>query len=156
VYLQKSAKRLESWFVGYTRAIPTETKGVTTNFGSKVLDRTGRAQALLVPVECIEAQATFTGRPTALEGLIRQLFVYIQYRYCTSSHHGPLTERSWKGDSWPWTFCPGIRPVGIGETWRRAIAKCILMVAGSEAKETCGIDQLKLVWNRGLKAGFTP
>jgi hypothetical protein len=34
-----------------------------------------------------------------------------------------------------------IRPIGIGETWRRAIAKCILHVAGSEA-EACGIDQL--------------
>jgi hypothetical protein len=32
--------------------------------------------------------------------------------------------------------CPGIRPIGIGVTWRRAIAKCILHVWGSkEAQE---------------------
>jgi hypothetical protein len=37
---------------------------------------------------------------------------------------------------------PGIRPIGIGETWRRAIAKSVLHVAGKGAKEACGIDQL--------------
>jgi hypothetical protein len=36
---------------------------------------------------------------------------------------------------------PGVRPVGVGETWRRATAK-ILLVAGAEAKEACGIDQI--------------
>jgi hypothetical protein len=46
--------------------------------------------------------------------------------------------------------CPGIRPIGIGETWRRAIAKCILKVAGKDAKETCGIDQLCA----GLESGI--
>jgi hypothetical protein len=45
---------------------------------------------------------------------------------------------------------PGIRPIGIGETWRRAIAKCILRVAGGEAKEACGIDQLCA----GLESGI--
>ena len=29
---------------------------------------------------------------------------------------------------------PGIRPVGVGETWRRLIAMCLLKVAGPEAK----------------------
>lgn len=29
--------------------------------------------------------------------------------------------------------CPGVRPIGIGETWRRAMAKCVLRVAGKEA-----------------------
>jgi hypothetical protein len=38
--------------------------------------------------------------------------------------------------------CPGIRPVGIGETWRCALTKVLVLLAGSEAIETCGIDQL--------------
>ena len=33
--------------------------------------------------------------------------------------------------------CPGIRPVGIGETWRRLLAKCLLRVTGKEAKAAC-------------------
>lgn len=36
----------------------------------------------------------------------------------------------------------GVRPIGIGETWRRLFAKIVLLVAGYEAKEVCGIDQL--------------
>jgi hypothetical protein len=46
--------------------------------------------------------------------------------------------------------CPGVRPLGVGESWRRAIAKMLLLVAGSEAKEACGIDQLCA----GLEAGI--
>ena len=34
----------------------------------------------------------------------------------------------------------GIRPVRIGETWRRCFAKCILVVARPEAKEACGTE----------------
>ena len=37
---------------------------------------------------------------------------------------------------------PGIRPVGVGETWRRLMAKCLLKVAGPEAKTACGTTQL--------------
>ena len=37
---------------------------------------------------------------------------------------------------------PGIRPVGVGETWRRLMAKCLLRVAGPEAKAACGTTQL--------------
>ena len=37
---------------------------------------------------------------------------------------------------------PGIIPVGIGETWRRLLAKCLLRVSGQEAKTACGTDQL--------------
>ena len=37
---------------------------------------------------------------------------------------------------------PGIRPVGVGETWCRLMAKCLLMVAGPVAKSACGTTQL--------------
>jgi hypothetical protein len=46
--------------------------------------------------------------------------------------------------------CPGVRPIGIGETWRRLAAKATLQVAGSDAKELCGIHQLCA----GLEAGI--
>ena len=46
--------------------------------------------------------------------------------------------------------CPGVRPVGIGEIWRRLFAKCVLKVAGTEAKEACGSAQLCA----GLEAGI--
>ena len=44
----------------------------------------------------------------------------------------------------------GIRPVGVGETWRRLMAKCLLKVAGPEAKAACGTTQLA----GGLEAGI--
>ena len=44
--------------------------------------------------------------------------------------------------------CPGVRPVGIGEIWRRLFSKCVLKEAGAEATEACGSDQLCA----GLKA----
>ena len=40
--------------------------------------------------------------------------------------------------------------MGIGEIWRRLLAKCVLKVAGTEAKEECGSDQLCA----GLEAGI--
>ena len=45
---------------------------------------------------------------------------------------------------------PGIRPVGIGETWRRLLAKCLLRVSGQEANTACGTDQLV----GGMEAGI--
>ena len=36
----------------------------------------------------------------------------------------------------------GIIPVGIGETWQRLLAKCLLLVSGQEAKAACGTEQL--------------
>ena len=36
----------------------------------------------------------------------------------------------------------GIGPVGVGETWRRLMVKCLLKVSGPEAKATCGTTQL--------------
>ena len=37
---------------------------------------------------------------------------------------------------------PGIRPVGVGETWQRLMAKCLLRVTGPEAMDACGTIQL--------------
>ena len=45
---------------------------------------------------------------------------------------------------------PGIRPVGVGETWRRLMAKCLLKVAGPEPKAAYGTTQLA----GGLEAGI--
>ena len=38
--------------------------------------------------------------------------------------------------------CPGFRPVGVGETWRRILATCVLVVTGAEAKEAFDTEQL--------------
>ena len=45
---------------------------------------------------------------------------------------------------------PGIRLVGVGETWRRLMTKCLLRVAGPEAKAACGTTQLA----GGVEAGI--
>jgi len=34
-----------------------------------------------------------------------------------------------------------VRPVGIGEVWRGLFAKCVIAVAGGEAKDICGAGQ---------------
>ena len=43
---------------------------------------------------------------------------------------------------------PVVRPVGVGETWRRLFDKCVLRVTGPEATSVCQDDQLCA----GLKA----
>ena len=45
---------------------------------------------------------------------------------------------------------PGVRPVGIGETLRQALAKLVMRAAGDQAKTVCG----KLQLCAGLKAGI--
>ena len=45
---------------------------------------------------------------------------------------------------------PGIRPVGISETWRRLLAKCLLRVTVKEAKAACGTEELAA----GVEAGI--
>ena len=37
---------------------------------------------------------------------------------------------------------PGIRPIGVEDTWHRLMAKCLLKVARPEAKTPCGTTQL--------------
>uniref|UniRef100_A0A7S3DM41 Uncharacterized protein n=1 Tax=Entomoneis paludosa TaxID=265537 RepID=A0A7S3DM41_9STRA len=46
--------------------------------------------------------------------------------------------------------CPGVRPVGIGESFRRLMAKCIVLVAGHSATIACGSSNLCA----GLSAGI--
>ena len=46
--------------------------------------------------------------------------------------------------------CPGVRPLGIGEIFRRTIAKCVLKVCGEDTKAACGSTQLCA----GLEAGI--
>ena len=38
--------------------------------------------------------------------------------------------------------CPGVRPVGVRETWRRMLENFVLVVMGTENKEACGTDHL--------------
>ena len=45
---------------------------------------------------------------------------------------------------------PDIRPVGVGETWRRMFAKILLKVTGPESTMACQDDQLC----DGIKAGI--
>ena len=44
---------------------------------------------------------------------------------------------------------PGVRPIGIGDIFRRFIAKLVLVDAGPYATDVCGSDQLAA----GLKSG---
>ena len=50
--------------------------------------------------------------------------------------------------------CPVVRSVGVGETWRRILAKCVLAVIGLEAKEACGTEQLCRELESGIKGGI--
>ena len=70
----------------------------------------------------------------------------------------------WLGNGWPpWAAYrvlmsgrlialdnqPVIRPVGVGETWWRMMEKCLLRMAGSEAKAACGTTKIA----GGVEAG---
>jgi hypothetical protein len=50
--------------------------------------------------------------------------------------------------------CPGVCPVGVGKTWGCATAKILLLVAGAEAKEDWGIDQLCAGLEAGIEGGI--
>ena len=50
--------------------------------------------------------------------------------------------------------CPGIRPVGIGETWRRLLAKCLLKMTGQEAKAACRTEQLAEGVEEGIEGAI--
>ena len=49
---------------------------------------------------------------------------------------------------------PGIRPVRIGKTWRRLMAKCLLQVTGQEAKDACGTEQVAGSVEAGIEGGI--
>ena len=45
---------------------------------------------------------------------------------------------------------PEVRTVGVGETWRRLMAKCLIWGTGKDGKAACGKEQLA----GGLEAGI--
>ena len=45
---------------------------------------------------------------------------------------------------------PGVRPVGIGETLRRSLAKLVMRAAGDQAKTACGNLQLCTCLEAGI------
>ena len=48
---------------------------------------------------------------------------------------------------------PGIRPIGVGETWCRMMAKCLLRVTGQEAKSDCRTEQMAGEVEAGIEGG---
>ena len=50
--------------------------------------------------------------------------------------------------------CPGVRPVGVGEIWRCIFAKCVIIIAGGEAEEECGDEQLCAGLEAGIEGGI--
>lgn len=48
----------------------------------------------------------------------------------------------------------GIRPVGVGEIWRRIMAKALIKVTGHEATTACGVDQLCSGLSCGIEGGI--
>lgn len=49
--------------------------------------------------------------------------------------------------------CPGVRPIGIGQIWRRAMAKLVIAVAGPSAAKAAGTHQLCAGLSAGVEAG---
>ena len=50
--------------------------------------------------------------------------------------------------------CPGVRPVGVGEVWRRLFAKIVIRATGGEATEACGTTQLCAGLQAGCEGGI--
>ncbi|KAL7475656.1 LOW QUALITY PROTEIN: hypothetical protein ACHAW6_003456, partial [Cyclotella cf. meneghiniana] len=49
---------------------------------------------------------------------------------------------------------PGMRPVGIGEMWMRAVSKLVLAQCGMDGKEACGNSQLCAGLEAGIKGAI--
>ena len=49
---------------------------------------------------------------------------------------------------------PGVRPVGVGEMWRRIFAKIVLKVTGPEATTVCQDGQLFAVLKAEIDGAF--
>ena len=48
--------------------------------------------------------------------------------------------------------CPGVRPIGIGESLRRLMGKTVMLLAGEDVQDGCGIDQLCAGAEAGIEA----
>ena len=51
---------------------------------------------------------------------------------------------------------PGVRPIGVGETLRRILAKAVIMVTRSDTEDVCGVDQLSAVVKAGMEGAIHP
>ena len=49
---------------------------------------------------------------------------------------------------------PGVRPVGVGETLRRLMEKYLIWVMGKEEKAACGMEQLAIGVEAGIKSSI--
>jgi hypothetical protein len=50
--------------------------------------------------------------------------------------------------------CPGVRPIGVGETWWRLTTKATLLISGCDAKERCGMHQHCATLEAGIGGGI--
>ena len=50
--------------------------------------------------------------------------------------------------------CPGVRPVGVGETWRQILENSVLVVMGEEANEACGMEHICGGLESGIEVGI--
>ena len=49
---------------------------------------------------------------------------------------------------------PGVRPLGIGEAWMRAVSKLVLMQCGRDGKAACGNTQLCADLEAGIEGAI--
>ena len=48
----------------------------------------------------------------------------------------------------------GVQPVGVVDTWRRLVVKCVLCVAGQDAQAVCRTEQLVGELEAGIEGGI--
>ena len=116
-------------------------------------------------VTAITSKLTGSGGPSSLDSTMLQTFLL---RYGQASHDLRVEMAAWaewlSNNQPPWASyraaiagrliafdkMPGVRPISIGESWRRLWAKMIIKQTISEAKHACGISELCV----GLEAGI--
>ena len=49
---------------------------------------------------------------------------------------------------------PGVRPVGVRETWHRLMVKYILRIIGQEVNDACGTEHLTGEVEAGIEGGI--
>ena len=49
--------------------------------------------------------------------------------------------------------CPGVRPVGVGEIWRRMLEEFVLVVTRAGPRRPAGRNSSVVAWRRGLNRG---